>query len=233
MVSFEVQRKNMVESQIRPSDITDRRVIRAMLEVQREAFAPAASRATAYMDQDLLVSPDAAAAQPRRFLLAPRLYAKMAQELTLGERDAVLEIGAASGYGAAILARIARTVFALECDADLARLAAAALGAEPGAGQRAEAAPPNVTVVTGPLAAGWPPEGPYDAILVAGAVPEVPAALFDQLKDGGRLVAVLTGAGVSRVMQWRRMGSTFDARAVTEASAPSLPGFERKAGFVF
>ena len=166
---------------------------------------------------------------PRRYLLAPRLFAKMAQQLELGERDAVLEIGSATGYGAAVLSRIARVVVALESDAELAALATAALSGPPAAG----AAPSNVKVVSGPLAAGWPAEGPYDAILITGAIPEVPAALLDQLKDGGRLVAVMADDGLGRLTQWRRLGSAYDARTVTEAAAAQLPGFERLAVFTF
>ena len=224
MASFELQRKNMVESQVRPSDITDRRVIRAMLEVPREVFAPAETRATAYMDQDLVVT---AGSGRRRFLVAPRLYAKLAQLLDLGDRDTVLEVGTATGYGAAVLSRIARVVVALECDPELARFAAAALAATHGSAMAG-----NVNLVTGSLAAGCPAEGPYDAILVAGALPEVPAGLLDQLKDGGRLAVVVADAGISRLMQWRRLGSRFDARTIAEACAPTLPGFDRLPSFV-
>ena len=204
MVGFELQRKNMVESQVRPSDITDRRIIRAMLDVPREAFAPADMRATSYMDQDLPVT---AATGPgaggrRRFLVAPRILAKLIQHLDLNDRASVLEVGTATGYGAAILAHIARSVTAVESDAELARLAMETLGAVDAPNATGE-----INIVTGPLAAGCPAEGPYDAILVAGAVPEVPAALLDQLKDGGRLTAVVAGGGVGRLMQWRRLGS--------------------------
>ena len=223
MTRFEEQRKNMVESQVRPSDVTDRRVIRAMQDVAREGFVPAAMRPVAYMDQDVSVTlPGAAGA--RRFLLAPRLFAKMVQALDLGERDAVLEVGTATGYGAAVLAYIARSVVALESDADLARAAAAQIAAS-----RLD----NVTVVTGDLTAGDPAQGPYDAILIMGAINEVPSALLDQLKDGGRLVAVVVEEAGSRLMQCRRLGGTFDARIVADATAPMLPGFQRAAAFVF
>ena len=225
MVSFELQRKNMVESQVRPSDITDRRIIRAMLAIPREAFAAAETRATAYMDQDLAVTAPVRGA--RRYLVAPRLYAKLAQHLEMGEADSVLEIGAATGYGAAVLSRVARAVVALDSDPEFSRSAAAALAVLPGG------APANVTVVTGPLAAGWSAEGPYDAILIAGSITDVPAGLLDQLKDGGRLAAVVADGGIGRLIQWRRLGAAFDVRTIGEASAPRLPGFDRAPAFVF
>jgi protein-L-isoaspartate(D-aspartate) O-methyltransferase len=223
MTSFDVQRANMVESQVRPSDVTDRRIIRAMLEVPRELFAPPHVRTMAYMDQELLVAPGTAGRRPR-YLLAPRLLAKMIQHLELGDRDHVLEAACATGYDAAVLARIVPSVIALDSDPGLLQQAQAALAAV-----KAE----NVVVVAGDLPAGYPSEGPYDAILLAGSVPEVPAALLDQLKDGGRLVTVHTDTGIGRAMQWRRLGGTFDARPLFDATAPPLPGFERAPAFVF
>ena len=222
MVSFELQRKNMVESQVRPSDVTDRRLIRAMLEIPRESFVPAAVQPVAYMDQDVAVTP--AATSPRRYLVAPRLFAKLGQAMELGDRDAVLEVGTATGYGAAVLSRVARNVVALECDAGLAQQARDTLAAFK---------IDNAKVVTGPLSAGYAAEGPYDAIVVAGAWPEIPAGLLDQLKDGGRLVAVVADAAGARLVQWRRLGAAFDSRTVMEVGAPSLPGMERTPTFVF
>jgi protein-L-isoaspartate(D-aspartate) O-methyltransferase len=148
----------------------------------------------------------------------------MIQALELGEQDVVLEVGASTGYATAVLARIARSVIALEADAALAELARASLGSLGVA---------NATIMTGDLAAGVPDAAPFDAILINGAVPDVPAQLLDQLKDGGRLVAVVAEGVVGRAMQWRRLGGTFDARALFDAGAPRLPGFERKAEFVF
>jgi hypothetical protein len=130
----------------------------------------------------------------------------------------------ARGYSSAILARIAHKVVALEADpalAEQAKKALAAIGID------------NVAVVTRPLAEGYAEEGPYDAILLNGAVPDVPKGLLDQLKEGGRLMAVITDDAFGRASQWRRLRATFDARTIFEAGAPRLPGFERKAKFVF
>jgi protein-L-isoaspartate(D-aspartate) O-methyltransferase len=211
-----LQRKNMVESQVRPSDVTDRRIIRAMLDIPRERFVPERSRAIAYMDEALVLGGG-------RTLMAPRLVARMIQALDLGDADTVLEIGAATGYTAAILARIAQRVVALEqvpTLADAAKAALAATGAD------------NVSVVTGDLTAGRGADAPFDAILVSGAVDELPDTILDQLKDGGRLVTVVASGPLGRVVQWRRFGGTFDQRVLFEAGAAPLPGFQRKAEFV-
>ena len=223
MTTFELQRKNMVESQVRPSDITDRRIMRAMLALPREAFAAEETRALSYMDEDLPVGPLAAGVQ-RRFLMAPRVLARLVQALEVDAADRALEIGTATGYGAAVLAELAASVVALESDGGLALLAATALD---------QAGVARVKVVTGPLSSGWAAEAPYGAILIAGAIADVPAALLDQLRDGGRLAAVISSGGIGKLSVWRRFGSTYAVRTIGEASAPRLPGFDQAAGFVF
>lgn len=222
MADFELQRKNMVESQVRPNDITDRRIIRAMQALPRERFAADDTRPIAYMDQDLPVG--ARSGRNRRALLAPRIAARLVQLLEIESEDRVLEIGAATGYTAAVMAQLARTVIALEADEALAAAARANLAAV-GAG--------NVSVVSGPHSAGWRAEAPFAAILVSGAVPEIGAALLDQLQDGGRLAVVIGQGGTGHVMQWKRIGTTFASRRIMEAGAGALPGFEKAAGFAF
>lgn len=216
------QRMNMVESQIRPSDVTDRRILRAMLNVPREAFVPVSLRPLAYMDDTLNLgrtTPDA----PPRGLMAPRAFAKLVQLAEIGDDDVVLDVGCASGYSTAIIAKLAQTVVALEADASLAEAASKTLD---GLGFD------NAAVVTGVLEAGYPGEGPYDAIVVAGAVDTIPPGLLDQLKDGGRLVSVVAGVP-GRATVWRRVGRHFDKREAFEAAAPAMPGFEVKREFVF
>jgi protein-L-isoaspartate(D-aspartate) O-methyltransferase len=221
-VDYVVQRKNMVESQVRPSDVTDRRIIRAMLDVPREVFLPADRRSVAYMDENVPLA--SSGQKATRWLMAPRTLAKLVQLLEIGDRDVVLDVGGGSGYSAAVLSKIAQTVVAVESDAAVVTRAGESL---------AEAAIDNVVVVNGDLTGGYPSEGPYDAILIAGAVNDVPATLLDQLKDGGRLATVVTADGVGRATVWRRIGGHFDRRAAFEAGLPVLPGFEKAPAFIF
>lgn len=223
MPDFSLQRKNMVESQIRPSDITDRRIIRAMASIPREAFVPVAAAAIAYSEEEITIAVPHGT-HPRRSMLLPRTLAAMIQSMNMGDQARVLVSGAGTGYSAALLSMIASTVVALEYPPALADDARRRL---------AEAGIQGVRVETGPLEAGYPAAAPYDAILVEGAVDDVPPDLLDQLKDDGRLVAVRLERGIGRATVWRRSGATFSARAFRDASAPLLPGFERKRAFVF
>jgi protein-L-isoaspartate(D-aspartate) O-methyltransferase len=222
MTDFNEQRLNMVESQVRPSDVTDQRIIRAMLEVPRERFVPAEFAAIAYCD-----GPVPAAARPSRgeprCLLPARTFAKLVQLAEVGPQSTVLDVGCATGYSTAVLARLAKRVVALEADRDLARAAAAALE-ELGAG--------NTKVIEGALAAGAPAEGRFDAILLNGAVPAVPATLLEQIADGGRLVAVLEQGPVCRAQVWRRSGKAVNSQRAFDGAAAPLPGFESPAEFV-
>ncbi|MDX2205198.1 MAG: protein-L-isoaspartate O-methyltransferase [Hyphomicrobiaceae bacterium] len=221
MTDSAAQRLNMVESQVRPSDVTDRRIIRAMLAVPREAFVPDALRSIAYMDVDVPVLPGASAP---RYLLAPRLFAKLAQEARLEAGMSVLDVGCATGYSSAVLARFVGAVTGLECVPELAAAARKALAAQ-GAG--------NVTVVEGPLEAGVSGSGPFDAILLNGAVGREPGALLEQLKEGGRLLCVVADGYFGQAVVFTRVGRTFDRRTAFDAGAHPLPGFAAKAEFVF
>jgi protein-L-isoaspartate(D-aspartate) O-methyltransferase len=215
MIDAAQQRTSMVESQILTSDVTDRRILRAMGEVARERFVPPDLAALAYMDDAVPITPSAPGTV-RRWLLAPRTFAKLLQLAEIGDADRVLDVGAGTGYGAAVLARFAKSVFALESDPALATAA------------RANAAALDLTnlhVIEGDLANGWVDEGPYDVIVLEGSVPAAPVNLLDQLKDGGRLVGVIRRDGVGKAMIWRRLGRSLDQRTAFDAAATELPGF--------
>lgn len=222
MTDSNLQRLNMVESQVRPSDVTDRRIIKAMFEVPRERFVPESLASMAYMDEPLLMQ--TASKEEARYLLAPRTFAKIVQLAEIGPDATVLDVGCGAGYSTAVLAKLAKRVVALESDKGLAQRARSLL-AEMGAG--------NTVVVEGRLAAGAPAEAPFDVIVVNGAVETVAPGLLEQLKDGGRLAAIVVEGPLCRAQVWRRAGKTFNARPAFDAGAAVLPGFERAAGFVF
>ncbi len=209
-------RINMVDGQVRPSDITDRRIIRAMLEVPREAFVPADVQGLAYCDGDIPLGPEG------RVLLAPRVFAKLVQLAELGDRDNVLVVGSGTGYGAAVLAGFADRVVALEADAGLHAAAA---------GQLQDRDFKRVNPIHGPLADGYAQGGPYDVILIEGAVTDVPPELLQQLKDGGRLVGILANGRTGTATLWRRSGRSFGQVSGFDASAPTLQAFARKKDF--
>lgn len=227
-MDFATQRTNMVESQVRPSDVTDRRIIRAMAEIPRELFVPQALRDVAYMDADVPLSLAGSGAGAPRALIAPRTFAKLVQLAEIEPGDVVLDVGAGTGYSAAVLAKLARAVFALESDERLAREARRIL---------ADLGLDNVSVVNSDLPGGHAQDGPYDAILIEGAVSDVPASLLDQLKDGGRLVSIRASASSQaapgKAVVWLRHDGAHGEHAAFDAAAAVLPGFERTMEFTF
>jgi protein-L-isoaspartate(D-aspartate) O-methyltransferase len=222
MTDTKLQRINMVESQVRPSDVTDRRIIRAMLEVPREPFVAESLQALAYMDQSVPVATSVNGGGPPRALLAPRTFAKLVQLAAIEPNAVVLDVGCATGYATAVLARLAKAVIAIESDHALAERARTTLK-QLGVG--------NVVVIEGALEKGASSHAPFDAILLGGAVPQVPDELLGQLRNGARLVGVLADGGFGRAQAWHRNGKTFDARPAFDAGAEMLPGFARKAEF--
>jgi protein-L-isoaspartate(D-aspartate) O-methyltransferase len=223
MVNFAQQRQAMVDSQVRVNDVTDPRILSAMLELPREQFVPRERADLAYIDEDLLLR-KAKDALPARYLIEPMVIAKLVQALELLPEDRVLDVGCATGYSSALLSRIASEVVALEEDADLAATAKRLLK---GLGAS------NVKVVTGPLTAGWPQAAPYNAILLQGSAEVVPQSLTDQLKDGGRLVAVVGSGRSAKATVHIRSGGVISTRPVFDAAIPMLPGFARPPQFVF
>lgn len=223
MLDYTVARENMIESQVRPNGITDRRLIDAMAAVPREQFVPAHLKPLAYMDEDIALV--AGEGNSRRYLLEPMAYARMVQAARISADDLVLDIGAGSGYSAAVLSHLAQMVVAVESDAGLAKAANENL-------LRLEVS--NVALVEAPLKTGYAAEAPYNAIIINGRVEEVPEMLLDQLADGGRLVAVVGATDMARARVYTRSGNQIADRDVFDASIPALAEFDRpQQGFIF
>jgi protein-L-isoaspartate(D-aspartate) O-methyltransferase len=220
MNDFAVQRTNMVESQLRPSDITDRRILRAMAAVRREVFVPFQLRQIAYMDEAIRLP--AAGRSAQRAMLAPRTLAQLIQLMRVEPTHRILEVGCATGYATAVLARLAHDVVGLESNAELAAVATSTLASE-GVG--------NARVVVGDLADGHAAAAPYDSVLVGGAIGAPSSALLDQLRDGGVLVGIVADGEVGRATTWRRHDMQYDRRTTFDATAPPLPGFAPAVAF--
>jgi protein-L-isoaspartate(D-aspartate) O-methyltransferase len=224
MIDFVAARRMMVDGQVRTSDVTDLRIIAAMLELPRERFVPKEHAALAYLDRDVEVIPGSQGRGARRLLLKPMVLAKLIQAAAVRENDRVLDVGCATGYSSALLARLAASVVALEEDSALAQAA----------GQNLQSlAATNVTVATGPLARGWPAAAPFDVILLNGVAEVVPRPLGSQLKEGGRLVGIEGRAPATRAMLYRSIGGEMSGWPIFDAGAPVLPGFTAPPAFVF
>jgi protein-L-isoaspartate(D-aspartate) O-methyltransferase len=223
MDTFTRLRTKMVDTQLRTQNVTDLDVLAAMAALPRERFVPASARPFAYIDDDVLIKP-AANGGPPRYLMEPVPFARLVQLAAPGKTDIVLDIGCGTGYSAAVLARLADSVVAVESDAELAQRASETL---------VELGIDTVAVVNAPLETGFPSEGPYDVILLDGAVEKVPDGLLDQLKEGGRLVAVVgTGWAASGTI-FARSNDKVAGRPVFNAAVQPLPGFRQAAGFAF
>ena len=228
MIDFERARATMVESQLRTDKVTDRRILSAFAALPRERFVPEGKRELAYSDASLEVWPSIDGA-PARFLLPPVLLARLIQLAAVEEKDAVLDVGCATGYSTAVLARLARIVTAVEAEPELAAAAREAL-------QELGAA--NATVMEGALTRGVPEVGPFDVILLNGSVPEVPDALLAQLKGGGRLCAIVSAGREGRPRQGKatlfvKVDGEASGWPHFDANARVLPGFAPSPSFTF
>ena len=220
MHDFAALRQRMVDNQLRPSEVTDPDLIRAYLAVPREDFVEAAEKPFAYSDRELRLP---ASAGERR-MIDPVQLARLIQALSVGPESKVMVVGCGTGYSAALMARLAGRVVAVEEDERLAALAEEKLSALGAA---------NATLVRASLVEGAPAEAPYDAILIDGAVEFVPEALLHQLTQEGSLAVIERGERISRAMLYQRVGDGATRWPLFEAWATLLPGFRKKREFVF
>jgi protein-L-isoaspartate(D-aspartate) O-methyltransferase len=216
MTDFSERRVMMVDTQVRPSDVTKFPIIDAMLTVPREIYVPADKREAAYVGENVAIA-------PQRVVLEPRTLAKLLDALDIQPDELVLDLGCGLGYSTAVIARLAEAVIAVEEDAALAAEAQRTLSAE---------SVDNAAVIAGPLAEGDARHGPYDVVILQGAAEVVPPALLDQVKEGGRVGCLfMEGAlGVARIGY--KIDGTVTWRFAFNAAAPVLPGFEARRGFV-
>jgi protein-L-isoaspartate(D-aspartate) O-methyltransferase len=221
MSNFATARQKMVDGQVRTSDVTDHRILDAMLSLPREIFVPEDKRALAYLDLDL----DVGISGSKRFLIKPMLTARLLQAAEIRSTDKVLIAGCATGYVTALAARLAAKVVATESDSALAARGKdilSKLGLQE-----------TVIIETAEAAAGWPAEAPFNVIVLNGATEISPTELYQQLAEGGRLVGVFARETPSRAVIVTQSHSDFGHRMLFDAGAPVLPGLERRPEFVF
>jgi protein-L-isoaspartate(D-aspartate) O-methyltransferase len=216
--SFDEMRQTMIDCQLRTTGVSDPQVVEAFAAVPRERFVPAERALVAYLDEDLPLGNG-------RYLMEPMAFGQLLMGARFKPNERVLVIGAATGYSAAVIARLAGEVVAVEQDpalAEAARANLAALGVD------------NAKVVDGLLVGGWPQGAPYDALFFDGAVATLPQPLLDQLKDGGRVIGVIVDEdGVQRGTTGVVAGGSFGQAEFTDLSVRPLPGFERPKQFTF
>lgn len=216
MTPFAERRTTMVDTQVRPSDVTAFPIIAAMLAIPREAYVPASAREIAYADTDIPLGEG-------RVVLAPRVLARMLDAAEIGPGELVLLVGTGLGYSAAVIARMAQAVVALEESPDLAREAEQILTAE---------TVDNVALSRGPLVAGDPRHAPYDVIVIDGGIEVLPRALTDQLREGGRIIALRMEGHLGRIEIGHLSNGVLSWRFCCNATAPVLPGFAAERAFV-
>ena len=214
MNSFPTARPHMVENQIRTNKVTDENILNAFDSIPRENFVPSGKESVAYVDEDLLLGDG-------RYLMEPMVLARMLQEAQIDENDIVLDVGCCNGYSTAIISCIATSVIGLEESQDYIDIANENL---------ANFESDNAGVALGPLGEGYAPQMPYSLIIIGGAVEEIPKSLFDQLVDGGRLVAVIKGNGqnMGKAKLFCKINGVISDRFLFDAGTPSLTSFSKK-----
>ncbi len=221
----ELSRYNMIEQQIRPWQVYDAGVLELLGQVRREDFVPPAYRGMAFTDMEIPLrgEPDEAV-RKGECMLTPKVEARLLQDLVVQPHERVLEIGAGSGFMAALLARSAKQVVTLEIEPELADMAR---------GNLVRAGYGNVDVRVGDGASGAVPDGPFDVIVLSGSVAEVPQALLAKLNDGGRLAAIVGLDPIMRMTIVQRHGNRFETTQPWDTSSPRLTGFAEPSPFKF
>ena len=217
MTDFTAARTAMVDCQVRPSDVTKYPIIDALLSVPREAYVPTEMREVAYVGEHVRLGGD-------RVVLDPRTFAKMLDAVNVQPDEAVLDLGCGLGYSTAVLARMADAVIAVEDNGNLATTASEILTAND---------VDNAFVVTGPLTKGAAKHGPFDVLFIEGAVETIPQALLDQVKNGGRIVAIFAEGPLGQCRVGSKTASGISWRYAFDATAPILAGFENALEFQF
>ena len=215
MADYSKTRRMMVDTQIRPSDVTKFPIIDAMLNVPRERFVPDNMQDAAYLDGHISLA-------PARVVLEPRAFAKLLDALDIQPDEMVLDLGCGLGYSAAVIARMAEAVVAVEETEALAQEAERVLG---------EIGVDNAAVVTAPLTEGAAKHGPYDVIVVEGAVEELPAEMLDQLNEGGRIGCIFMQGALGEARIGHKKDGALSWRRAFNATAPVMPGFAKEAAF--
>lgn len=218
-MDMELARHNMIESQVRTWEVLDERVLRAIEEVPRERFVPEENRAWAYIDYPVPIGHGSV-------MLTPMIQARLVQELRLDAEDRVLEVGTGTGYMTALMAKLAGEVYSVDLVPSFKLEAEARLR---------ELGLDNCKVESGDAAEGWPRQAPYDAILISGAVPEVPEAFKEELAVGGRLIVIVDRAGpVQEALRITRVSEdAFRQESLFETEIPHLRGAAERERFVF
>jgi protein-L-isoaspartate(D-aspartate) O-methyltransferase len=226
MINFARRRLTMVETQIRPNEVTDPRLLAILRALPRERFVPDRLRPLAYIDEAVEVFP-AIDGAPARFLLAPMVLARLVQLAAVEPHDTVLDVACATGYSTAVLAGLGRAAIGLEPEPELAKAALNTLR---------ELGVVNAEIAEGPLADGYAPASPYDVIVLNGSVPDPPAALASQLREGGRLAVVLSSGGADRqgtAYLFVKVGGELSGVPHFDAGAGPLPGLAPELCFTF
>jgi protein-L-isoaspartate(D-aspartate) O-methyltransferase len=216
VTDYQTRRKTMVDTQIRPSDVTKFPIIEAFLSVPREKFVPDGKREAAYIGENFKIGQS-------RVILEPRTLAKLLDALDIRNDELVLDIGPGLGYSSAVISPMAEVVIAVEDDSSMANEAEEIL---------TEVGADNVVIQIGKLEDGAPEHGPYDVIILQGGVEKIPSSILNQLKNGGRVGAIFVEEGLGTAKIGFKLNDKINWRYSFNAAAPVLPGFFKQKDFV-